>query len=147
MNWLSYLLAIGAGAVNPTQTAANSQLNKSLHSALWAGAFVYLSGLICLSLILALARKTLPGSGAMAQAPWWAWVGGVLSLASTMSGLVFAQKMGSGTYTGLTVTASLVTSILLDHFGLIGFKVHPVSVLRVAGAGLMILGLWLVAKS
>ena len=146
VSWLSYLLAIGAGAANPAQAGANSQLDKSLHNSLWTGVFVYLSGLICLLLVLIFVRKAFPDSVTLSQVPAWAWMGGVLSIASTMTGLLFARKMGSGTFTGLTVTASLLMSIVLDHFGLIGFKAHPASFFRITGGGLMVIGLWLVSK-
>ncbi len=83
----------------------------------------------------------------MASVPWWAWTGGVLSIASTLAGLTLAQKMGSGLFTGVSLTASLVTSIVLDKFGLIGFKPHPLSSLRMTGAGFLIAGIWMIAKS
>ncbi len=145
MNWISYLLAIGAGAINPIQTGANAQLNKSLATPVWTALSIYLSGFCAMLLIQAFVRETLP-SARLAAVPWWAWTGGVVSVGSTIAGLAFAQKMGSGSFTGLSITASLITSIVLDHFGAVGFKVHPVSVLRLLGGGLMITGLWLVAK-
>ena len=146
MSWITYLLAICAGGANPAQAGANAQLNKSLGSTVWAGIFIYLSGLLGMLLALAIFRQTFPASGKMAETPWWAWTGGLVSLGSTLAGLTFAQKMGSGLFTGLSVTAALITSIAFDHFGLIGFKVHPVSPMRLAGGILMILGLWLIAK-
>jgi transporter family-2 protein len=78
--------------------------------------------------------------------PWWVWTGGILSIASTLSGLTLAQKMGSGLFTGLSLTSSLLASIVLDQFGLMGFTQHPLSPLRMTGAGLMIAGIWLIAK-
>jgi transporter family-2 protein len=63
-----------------------------------------------------------------------------------MAGLTLAQKMGSGVFTGVTVTSAIVVSILLDNYSLMGFKQHPASITRIAGAALMIVGLWLVAK-
>jgi len=53
--------------------------------------------------------------------------------------------MGAGVFTGITVTAAVVISILFDHFALMGFRHHPASVPRIVGAALMIAGLWLVA--
>lgn len=82
----------------------------------------------------------------LSRTPWWAWMGGVLSIGSTMAAAAFAQRLGSGVFTGISVTASLITSILLDNFGLVGFKTHPASPLRIVGGGLMIVGLWLAAK-
>jgi transporter family-2 protein len=54
--------------------------------------------------------------------------------------------MGSGLFTGVTITASLVTSILLDQFGLLGFRQHSASPGRLAGCALMVGGLWLIAR-
>lgn len=141
-----YLLAAAAGAANPAQAGANAQLRKSLDQAIFAALAVYLSGLIGVLIIQAVIRETWPDSGRIVRTPWWAWTGGLLSIASTMSGITFAEKMGSGVFTGLTVTASLATSVVLDNFGWIGFKVHPVSWPRLLGCGLMIAGLWLMAK-
>jgi transporter family-2 protein len=63
-----------------------------------------------------------------------------------MTGLTLAHKLGSGLYTGLTLTSSLLTSVLLDHFGLMGFEHHPVTGMRGLGAALMITGIWLIAR-
>lgn len=146
VNWIMYLLAIAAGATNPAQAGANAQLKKSVDDAIFSAVIVYLSGLLGVLVIQFIVRRPWLVSGKLGQTPWWAWTGGLLSIAATLSGITFAQKMGSGVFTGLSVTASLVTSILLDNFGWFGFKVHPASWPRVAGCGLMIAGLWLVAK-
>ncbi len=141
-----YLLAIAAGAANPAQAGANAQLKKSIDHALFAAAIVYISGLCGVLILQALIREGWPGAGKLAQVPWWAWTGGLLSIASTISGITFAEKMGSGLFTGLSVTASLAASIVLDNFGWLGFKEHAASWPRILGCGLMIAGLWLVAK-
>jgi transporter family-2 protein len=147
VNLLSYFFAIAAGGANPVQAGANAQLNKNLGSPVWAALLVYASGLLGVIVIQLIARQAWPGARvAEGVVPWWAWTGGLLSIASTVAGLSLAQKMGSGVFTGLSLTASLATSVALDHFGLVGFKVHPASPLRMAGAGLMIAGIWLIAK-
>ena len=146
MNWISYLLAIGAGAANPAQAGANAELRKSLDEAIFSAVAVYVSGLIGVLVLQLFIREAMPTANKLGQTPWWAWTGGLLSIASTMAGLTLAQKMGSGVFTGLSVTASLAMSIVLDNYGWVGFKVHPASWPRMAGCGLMIVGLWLVAK-
>ena len=146
MNWILYLLAIAAGALNPAQAGANAQLKKSADQAIFSAIVVYLSGLLGVLLIQLFIRQPWPAMDKLARIPWWAWTGGLLSIAATISGIAFAQKMGSGVFTGLSVTASLVTSLLLDNFGLLGFKVHPASLPRIVGCALMVAGLWMVAK-
>lgn len=146
MNWIFYVLAAAAGAANPAQAGANAELKKTLHDALPATMFVYLSGLLGILLLWAFVRQPFPGSEKFAATPWWAWTGGLLSIGATLAGAVFAQRMGSGVFTGISVTASLAMSVALDNFGWMGFEVHPASWSRIAGCGLMIIGLWMVAK-
>ncbi len=147
MNILSYVFAIAAGSANPVQAGANAQLNKGLASPIWSALFVYASGLVGVLLIQIIVRHAWPGSRfGHSQLPWWAWTGGLLSIASTVAGLTLAHKMGSGVFTGLTLTASLLVSIVLDEFGLVGFTPHPASPLRITGSALLIAGIWLIAK-
>jgi bacterial/archaeal transporter family-2 protein len=146
VNWIAYLAAIAAGAANPAQAGANAELRKALNQPIVPALAVYLSGLCGVLLIQLIVREAWPDADRLARTPWWAWLGGLLSIASTMAGITLAQRLGSGVFTGITVTASLVSSILLDNFGWIGFKVHPATWPRELGCGLMIAGLWLVSK-
>ena len=146
MTWLVYLIALAAGAANPFQSGTNAELNKQLQHPVLAGAIVYASGLLSLLLLQAIGRQSLPNSPQFGSVPWWAWLGGAISVLSTMAGLTLAQRMGSGIFTGASVTAALITSVLLDHFGAIGFRQHPASPARVAGCILMIAGLWMVSR-
>ena len=56
-----------------------------------------------------------------------------------------ARQIGAAPFLGLLVTAGVVTSILLDHFGWVGFDPHPAGLWRIAGALLMIGGVALVS--
>jgi transporter family-2 protein len=146
MIWLSYLVALAAGAANPFQSGTNAQLNKQLGQSLWAGIAVYVTGLGGLLLLQLIWRQPLPALQALAMVKPWAWFGGLVSIASTMAGLTLAQRIGSGMFTGLSLTASLVTSVVLDQLGVLGFRQHTASPVRLAGCALMIAGVWLVAK-
>ena len=152
MLFISILFALAAGAANPFQAGTNSELNKQLGQPVLTGLWVYLSGLVGICLIAVLLRQFSPGrlgqvGSAAAHVHWWAWLGGLLSIGSTMAGIMLAQRLGSGVFTGLSVTASLITSVALDQFGWIGFKQHDASPSRLVGCALLIGGLWLVARS
>ncbi len=147
MNILSYLFAIAAGSANPVQAGANAELNKDLASPVWSCLFVYASGFMGVLVIQLILRQAWPADRlGLGKIPWWAWAGGLLSIGSTIAGLTLAQKMGSAVFTGLSLTASLVTSVVLDQFGWIGFKPHPASPLRLTGSALLVAGIWLIAK-
>ena len=146
MTWLFTLIALAAGAANPLQSAANAELNRQLGAPLWAGVVVYASGLLGLLLILLVAREAIPAGPTIAGVHLWAWCGGLISLASTMAGLMLAQRMGSGTFTGVTLTASLLMSVVIDQLGLFGFRQHTATPGRLAGCALMIAGVWLIGR-
>ena len=139
------LLALAAGALTPLQ-GTNAELFKFWQAPLWTTIYVYASALAGTLLIQAFARQVLPAAHAVHATPWWAYTGGVLSIVTTLIALMYAQKLGSGMFTGLSLTASVIVSILLDQMGWIGFKQHTASPLRIAGGALMIGGVWLVSK-
>ncbi len=141
-----YVLAAAAGAANPAQAAANAELKKTLGQLLVATIFVYVSGLIGVVVIQLISRQPLPTADRLSSVPWWAWTGGLLSIGATLAGAAFAQRMGSGVFTGIAVTSSLLMSLVLDNYGWMGFKVHPASWPRIVGGALMVGGLWLMAK-
>lgn len=146
MIWLTILVAIAAGAANPFQSGTNAQLNKQLGSPFWTAIVVYTTGLLGLLLVQAVMRQAIPDTARVPTVSPWAWLGGLISIAPTMAGLVLAQRMGSGLFTGLSVTAALVTSVLLDQLGVVGFRQHSASPGRLIGCALMVAGLWLVAR-
>ncbi len=143
---LFFLSALVAGFANPFQSGANAELNKHLNQPVLTGLFVYTSGLAGLLLTQFFLRRALPAPSALAAIPPWAWLGGLISLIPTLIGLTVAQRMGSAVFTGASITAALVTSVLLDQFGLVGFRQHSASPARIAGCALMIAGLWLIAR-
>ena len=145
MSWILIFAVVIAGAATPWMSGAEGELNARLTTPVWGAVFVYASGLLGLLAVQAFLREPLPVDK-VASVPLWAWTSGVLSLGATIVALTIAQKMGSAYFTGVSVTASLVMSLALDHFGLIGFKQHTASPARLAGAALMIAGLWVVAK-
>lgn len=146
VNWLIYVLSALAGAANPAQAGANAALKKSLGPVLPATMWVYFSGLIGVAILQLFAREGWPTAGKIVATPWWAWTGGLLSIGATLAGAAFASRLGSGVFTGISVTSAIVVSVVLDNFGWVGFKQHHASWPRLAGCALMITGLWMVSR-
>jgi transporter family-2 protein len=102
---------------------------------------------LAVSLVLSLAAgERLPSSQAVAQTPWWAWTGGVLGIVFVLATVYASPRLGAGLFVALIVTASTVAALVLDHFGWMGFEVHPAGIGRIAGALLMVAGVALIAK-
>jgi transporter family-2 protein len=145
MVWLLGLVAFAAGSLNTVQSGANSVLSKTLGQPIAAALIVATINVVVYLLAVPFVGLAFPKTGAIAQVPWWAWLGGALGAFYVLTVIFLAEKLGAAIFTGLTVTAGIVTSVLLDHYGLVGFKQHAASLWRIAGCVLMIGGLTLVS--
>ncbi|MGU3361865.1 DMT family transporter [Methylobacterium sp. M6A4_1b] len=144
--WFLYGFALLAGIANAVQSGVNATLSKNLTQPFAAGIVVSLAGGVTLLLIgLVLGRFALPSLGDIRAVPLWAWFGGVVGAFLILSQLFVAQQIGAAPYLGLLITAGVITSILLDHFGWIGFEQHPLTIWRALGGVLMVGGIALVA--
>jgi transporter family-2 protein len=144
--WYLYLIVLLAGIANAIQPGQNSTLAKSLSQPLTAGLVVGVgAGLTVLVAGLVTKRLAWPSMTEAAQVPWWAWLGGVLGGGVVITQVLIARQVGAGAFLGLLVTAGVVTSILLDHFGWVGFDTHPATLWRIFGGVLMIIGVLFVA--
>lgn len=144
--WALFLLPLAAGLLNAVQAGANGALNRAIGAPALV-ALVALTGAFATVTLAALllGRLDVPEAGKAASAPWWAWLGGVLGAVVIIAQPLAASKLGAATFMGILVTASVCASLLLDHFGLVGFEPHAASWGRIAGAALMVGGVWLVA--
>ncbi len=144
MQFLLYPLVIVAGLMNPLQAACTSSLNKVLHRPFMVGV-VSVGGTATVTLIGALLLGQLGLNGKAAQVPWWAWLGGLAGSVFLLAQPIAAQKIGAGPFIGITVTASVILSVLIDNYGWLGFPQHTASIGRIVGTGLMVIGVGLVA--
>lgn len=58
-------------------------------------------------------------------------------------GLFVAPRIGYATFAAATIFGTLAASLLIDHVGLLGFPVRPLSLLRGTGAGCVLVGMLL----
>ena len=143
---LIYLYAALAGCMNSIQAGANAGLGKALDNKPLAGVIILAMSCAIVALIALFGgRLAWPGAGKVAGVPWWAWTGGVLSAGFILSQLYTAERMGSAVFMTVTVTAAVLTSLALDHWGLVGFKEHPFNWGRAVGAVLIVAGLGFIA--
>jgi bacterial/archaeal transporter family-2 protein len=87
---------------------------------------------------------TLEGTSGM---PWWAPLGGLLGAVAVVAGLLFVNKVGAGAFAGVTITANILMSVAIDHFGLFEVEAHSLNIWRGLGAALVVAGIALVARS
>jgi transporter family-2 protein len=142
-----YGLTIIAGILNTVAVGCNATLAKSLQIP-FAAALAILTVSFASVLVAGAVsgQLALPGGDKIGQVPWWGWLGGALGAVFMMAQLLVADRVGAAVFMGVTVTAAVIASIVLDHFGWLGFQQHPAGPLRLLGAALMVVGVGLVAK-
>lgn len=145
MGGFGVAFAVAAGLLNAVQAGVNGTLGKQIGQ-FQAGLVVFTTSFVMFTLLGAVSgRLGWPGTDRIATVPWWAWCGGLLGGLFVLAQLFVAQKLGSAVFMGITVTAAVVMSLALDHFGLVGFEQHSINTGRVIGALLMIGGVGLIA--
>ena len=83
----------------------------------------------------------------LAAVPAHLWfIGGTLGATFVVTALWAAPKIGAGVLFSTLVAAQLCTSLVFDHFGLLGLPEKAANLQRVAGAGLLIAGAVLMAR-
>ena len=147
MSWLLAPLAVLLGAVLTAQVATNAQLGKVLGNPYIPATGNMAFGLIVTVILTWALTSQWPSREMMREAPWYLWpAGGVLGVTYLTGNILLAPKLGAGALVALVVAGQLIFSVLLDHFGWLGFAQHSAGVARLAGCALMIAGVFLISR-
>lgn len=143
--WFIPFIIIG-GILQTFGAAMNGQLNKHIVNP-WIASTVSFALITLFFIGASLIMPTpLPTEKELSSMPWWAVVGGLVGAVQVYAGLTLVTKVGAGAFTGITVTAALITSLAVDHFGWFRMDQHPLSLPRALGGILLIGGVTLIAK-
>jgi len=137
---LSLAIALLVGALITVQVGANTRLKEAFGEALPAVIVSSSLGVLILAAVALIGRSSWPSGATLAGVPWWGWLGGALGAVYAIATVLLARTLGAATLIALVVTGQLVCSVVLDHFGAVGFSEHAVSVGRIAGCLLLIGG-------
>ena len=140
------VIALGLGILLPVQAGVNAQLRGVLGHPLAATLVSFLVGSVALALGALAGRVPLAVGPTFATSQWWHWVGGLIGAVYVAGAIVLAPRLGAATLTAAVVTGQMLASLVLDHFGWVGFPVHEITPQRLLGAGLIIGGVMLVQR-
>lgn len=146
MSFLAYVSALFAGLAIACQTGSNSELKEKLGEPTAALVVNYVVAISCALLYMLVTRPAIPSLQHTANVPWWGWLGGLLGAGSGIVAIVLAKRLGAGALAAFALGGQLVGSVVLDHFGWLGFEFHAANWPRVAGCCLMIAGLALISS-
>jgi transporter family-2 protein len=142
-----YLIALIAGSGVAVQAGMNSQLRLSFnHPVLTAFISFAVGTLALLAFVLIKARQEFPSLAVIKDIPWWHWCGGLMGVFYVTAVVIVAPRIGAAGTLGFVIAGQLLTAVLLDHFGWLGFQVNVITPMKILGVVLLIIGLILIRK-
>jgi transporter family-2 protein len=101
-------------------------------------------GTLLLSAVVLVAGK---GSvRGIANTSWWELTGGCLGAFFVTMTIVAIPRIGTTAAMAAVIGAQLATGVLLDHFGLFGFRTIPLDGKRAIGVALLMAGAGLIIR-
>jgi bacterial/archaeal transporter family-2 protein len=145
LGWI-YGFIIAGGMLQAVGAPMNGALFASLQNKWLATAVSFIVVTFFFIVMFLIQPTPLPNARDLAHMPWWAPFGGIIGAVQVYAGLTLVQRVGAGPFMGLTVTAALLASLIIDHFGLFHMPTHPINLWRAAGLALMAYGVTLIAR-
>ncbi|ADL12726.1 DMT family transporter [Acetohalobium arabaticum] len=147
MTLIFMFFALLAGVIVTFQIGINSQLQLFLNNPVQAALVSFSVGTISLLLYSVIAGYDWPTLQEALQTPWWIWIGGVLGAIYVFSTIFLAPKLGATVLISLIITGQLITSLILDHYGFLGFPQQAINPWRILGVILLIIGAVLIRSN
>jgi bacterial/archaeal transporter family-2 protein len=142
---IAILLAALAGAGLAVQSGTNAVLGRMLGHPMWASFWQFAAGTVLIMAVMVALRVPVPAFAATAVgAPWWVWIGFITGSYFVVAALSLAPAIGVGGFIAALVAGQMIASLILDHYGLVGLAVRPMTLTRVAGAIFIIAGVLLI---
>lgn len=139
--------AFAAGALIPVMGSLNANLSRALGGAPNAMLVLFTVAVAASGLTVLLSPQSLPTVAQATSAPARLYLGGFIVAFYVFSVTVLVPQFGVGNTILFAMTAQIVTSALMDHYGLFGAPLRPVGLVRLAGIGLMLAGLFIAQAS
>lgn len=145
-NLLPLLIALFAGAILPVQAGLNARMGQIVGQPVVSAIISFAVGLIGLLVYMLASRVPLSTFSLAAQAPKMLWVAGLLGAFYVTTMVLLVPKLGMTLAFGVVIAGQMLASLVMDHYGLLGVPVQPVSLLRVLGVVCIVAGVVLVRK-
>lgn len=139
------VLMLLAGIGVPLLAALNAALGTRIGSPAAAATVLFV-----VALLSSAAVTLLTGSEALralAGAPRHLFLGGVLIAFYVLTITYVAPRFGVGNAVFFVLLGQLISAAAIDHFGLFGARVSPVSATRLLGIALMAAGVFVTQKA
>jgi bacterial/archaeal transporter family-2 protein len=135
------LVALVGGAMIALQAPINAEAAARLGNPLAAATMSFCAGTVALIILMLVFSRHSTNLGALGTMPLYMLIGGgLLGAVYVTINLILAPKIGVAAVMALGIAGQLVAALLLDRFGLFELMERELSVGRVGGVVLVLVG-------
>lgn len=136
-----FVLGMIVGCAQPFMTSINSKLRERLRSPLLTSCASFTLAIMLTAVILLVMQGSLYIPFArILEEPWWIWTGGICGDIIVLFSILCLPKLGSVETVVFLVLGQIISGLVIDHFGMFGQAVIPMTMLRSVGAVLVFAG-------
>jgi transporter family-2 protein len=141
---LLFFLVFCGGITVAVQPSINGRLAQRV-GAVESSCVSFAVGTLALFAILLLSGR-LGNLRGIADASWWELTGGLLGAFFVTLTIVVVPRIGTASAMAAIIAAQLTAGLLLDQYGMFGFRTIPLDGKRALGVGLLLVGAGLVFR-
>jgi transporter family-2 protein len=142
---LAFIAAI-VGTLIPLQAAANAGASKYLGDVSYAVLLSFIVGTILISLYILFMKPNIANGALTLAFPKYILLGGCISAIYTIAITYLSPKLGVGNTLYIILVGQMLMALVVDHFGILGAMKHELTLSRVSGVVLILMGLYLTKK-
>ena len=136
-------LMVCGGIAIATQPSINGRLAQKT-GVLESSCISFTVGALALLAVVLLSGRN--GLRGIADASWWELTGGLLGAFFVTMTIIVVPRIGTTAAMAAVIASQLVTGLILDHYGFLGFRHIPIDARRVFGVLLLLAGASLVFR-
>jgi transporter family-2 protein len=141
---VAIIITAAAGGLIALQAPINATLGRETGS-FPAALISFAIGTIALALLVALAGQGGGVGNLTAVSPIYL-IGGLLGAVYVTCALITVKSIGAGGVAAGTITGQLIASVAIDRIGAFGLNEEPLTLSRISGVLLLLLGTWLIVR-
>jgi transporter family-2 protein len=142
--YATVMLAAGVGI--PVLAALNAQLGNRIGSPVAAATVLFVVAL-CITTVAMLLTTGAASLASVPAQPKHLLLGGVFVAFYVLSVTWIAPRFGVGNAVFCVLLGQMLAASVIDHFGLFGAVIRPLSLMRASGIGLMALGVLFIQRA
>lgn len=145
VNIVALGLALASGIFMAIQGSLNAVLSKYI-GLIETTLLVHAIGTVLLLIILFVFKMGKGNLGSLGEAPWYAYLGGVISVFIIYLVAASIPKVGMANATTAIIVGQVLTAVLIDYFGGFGLTKACISWCDFLGLALLAAGAYLLLK-